>query len=69
MDCNLYDFMNTFGTNLGMNKAQRLQTGESSMTHAMVIVAVHLGKGGRPIRYRIENSWSDTAGDKGAFMV
>lgn len=35
MDCDLFDYANTFGTKLGMTKAQRLQTGESSMTHAM----------------------------------
>lgn len=35
MDTALFDYQKTFGTNLGMNKAQRLQTGESSMTHAM----------------------------------
>ncbi|CAD6587372.1 MAG: hypothetical protein CYPHOPRED_003901 [Cyphobasidiales sp. Tagirdzhanova-0007] len=68
MDCDLYDYANTFGTTLGMNKAQRLQTGESSMTHAMVIVAAHLDKTGTPVRYRIENSWSDAAGSKGYFV-
>lgn len=35
MDTNLFDYKQTFGTGLGMTKAQRLQTGESSMTHAM----------------------------------
>jgi len=68
MDCDLFDYGNTFGTKLGMTKAQRLQTGESSMTHAMVIVAAHLDSNGRPVRYRIENSWSDTAGTKGYFV-
>ena len=48
-----------------MTKAQRLQSGESSMTHAMVIVAAHLNADGKPVRYRVENSWSDTAGSKG----
>lgn len=35
MDTALFDFKKTFGTNLGMSKAQRLQTGDSFMTHAM----------------------------------
>lgn len=35
MDTKLFDYKQTFGTDLGMTKAQRLQTGESSMTHAM----------------------------------
>ena len=67
MDCDLFDYTNTFGTDLKMTKAQRLQTGESSMTHAMVIVAAHIDENGKPVRYRIENSWSDTAGSKGLF--
>jgi bleomycin hydrolase len=50
------------------NKAQRLRTGESSMTHAMVITAVHLDQNGRPVRYKIENSWSDAVGE-GAIMT
>jgi hypothetical protein len=35
MDTNLFDYKKTFGTDLGMSKAERLQMGESSMTHAM----------------------------------
>jgi bleomycin hydrolase len=34
----------------------------------MVITAVHLDDNGKPIRYKIENSWSDEAGNKGFFM-
>lgn len=43
--------------------------GETAMTHAMVITAVHLDEDGRPVRYRVENSWSDSAGDKGWFLM
>ncbi|KAK8853018.1 cysteine proteinase 1, mitochondrial [Kwoniella newhampshirensis] len=69
MDCDVYDISAAYGFTLGMNKAQRLETGESSMTHAMVITAVHLDASGRPVRYKVENSWSDTAGEKGWFMM
>jgi bleomycin hydrolase len=51
-----------------MNKAQRLQTGDSLANHAMVITAVHLDDNGKPVRYKIENSWSVDAGNKGFFM-
>lgn len=34
----------------------------------MVITAVHLDAAGKPVRYRVENSWGDAAGQKG-FMV
>lgn len=39
------------------------------MTHAMVITAVHIDAKGRPVRYKVENSWSDAAGEKGWFMM
>lgn len=35
MDDKLFDYENTFGVGLNMSKAERLSTGESSMTHAM----------------------------------
>lgn len=39
------------------------------MTHAMVISGVHLDSAGRPIRYKVENSWGDTAGNDGYFVM
>lgn len=69
MDTDLYDIKAAYGYSLNMTKAERLSTGESSMTHAMVITAVHLDDKGRPIKYKVENSWSDSAGEKGWFMM
>jgi bleomycin hydrolase len=53
----------------GLSKAERLQASESSMTHAMVITAVHLDDNGKPIRFKVENSWGDAVGDKGFFVM
>ena len=41
-DCR-YDFENVFGyvPNMGISKAERLRRGDSMMTHAMVLTAVH----------------------------
>jgi bleomycin hydrolase len=68
-DTEVYNYKLAFGYDLNMDKAQRLRTGESSMTHAMVITAVHLDTKGRPVRYKIENSWSEAAGEAGWFMM
>lgn len=69
LDTRLFDIKSAYGYTLNMSKAQRLIMGDSSATHAMVITAVHVGENGRPIKYKIENSWSDTVGEKGWFMM
>ena len=52
-----------------MSKADRLNTGESAMTHAMVISGVHLDETGKPVRYKVENSWGDAVGNKGCVQT
>ena len=49
----------------GLDKAARLEYGESVMTHAMTIQGVNLDAEGVPTRWRIENSWGDDNGKKG----
>lgn len=49
----------------GLDKAARLDYGESVMTHAMTLQGVNLDEDGAPTRWRIENSWSDEHGKKG----
>lgn len=64
-DLNLYNYELVFGVTAdGLSKAERLIFGESLMTHAMVLTAVH-DQGGQTKKWRIENSWSETGGDKG----
>ncbi|GAA5876731.1 hypothetical protein JCM16303_006266 [Sporobolomyces ruberrimus] len=60
----LWNLDDAFGVTLGMNKASRLQTGDSAMTHAMLITAVHI-ENGKPVRWRVENSWGPDACTKG----
>ncbi|KAF8589773.1 bleomycin hydrolase [Ramaria rubella] len=62
--------MNAFNIKLTLTKAERLQVNESALTHAMVIVAVHLNPDtGKPVRYKVENSWGKAVGDKGYFVM
>ncbi|KAJ5281230.1 cysteine protease [Penicillium angulare] len=69
MDADLTDLALGFNISLGMSKAERLASGESAMTHAMVITAVHLLDNGEPARWRVENSWGEAAGEKGWFVM
>ena len=68
MDNDAIDYELGFNIRLGLSKEQRLMTGESAMTHAMVLTGVHLVDG-RPVRWRVQNSWGETAGTKGWFVM
>lgn len=69
LDTDLFDYELGFNIKLGLTKAERLLTGESAMTHAMVLTAVHLDGDNKPVRWRIENSWSDAAGSDGYLVM
>lgn len=69
MDTDLFNLKAAYGFEYNMTKRERLEMGETSMTHAMVITAVHLDERGRPVRYKVENSWSDAVGNKGWYMM
>ena len=68
MDMNLYDYEKLFDTKFNMNKASRLEYGDSAMTHAMLFTGVDL-KRNTPRKWRVENSWGDKNGDKGYYLM
>ena len=68
MDMDLYDYENLFDTKFKMNKASRLEYGDSAMTHAMLFTGVDL-KRNTPKKWRVENSWGDKNGDKGYYLM
>lgn len=71
--CSLLTFpsppQRAFDISLTLSKADRLRVNESAMTHAMVISGVHLDKDGKPVRYKVENSWGPDAGEKGYYVM
>ncbi len=67
--CDALSVDRLFGTEFGMTKAERLDYGESLMTHAMVLTGVELDEAGQPVRWKVENSWGDEIGDKGYFVM
>lgn len=67
MDVDLWDYK-LIGYEPKQEKASRLVYHQSLMTHAMVITGVHL-EHGKPVRYRVENSWGADSGNKGYYVM
>jgi bleomycin hydrolase len=68
MDAALYDLGSLYGTKFEMDKAARLEYGETRMTHAMLFTGVDVVDG-EPRRWRVENSWGSEPGQKGFFTM
>ncbi len=60
-----FDYGTLFGTTFGMNKADRIATFDSGSTHAMTLTAVDLDANGKPIKWKVENSWGTESCHKG----
>jgi len=69
MDLSVYNYELVYDTSFALDKAERLDYGHSSMTHAMVLTGVDLNQDKKPLKWRVENSWGDTIGDKGYMMM
>ena len=69
MDTSLFDFNLFYGTDFSLDKASRLEYGESKMTHAMLFTGVDLDASGSPKKWRVENSWGDRNGEKGFYIM
>lgn len=69
MDRELFDYDLVYGSASTLDKAQRLDYGESLMTHAMVFTGVDLSDDGEPRKWRVENSWGDKSGEKGFYAM
>ena len=69
MDTDLFAFDLFYDTQFTMDKATRLEYGESKMTHAMLFTGVDLDLNGNPVKWRVENSWGDRNGEKGFYIM
>ena len=67
MDTAALDVDGLFGFSVEgcMDRAERLDYGESLMTHAMVLEGVNLDEAGRPTLWKVENSWGADHGRDG----
>ena len=69
LDLEVYDYELVYGTRFKLDKAGRLDYGHSRMTHAMVFTGVDIDDSGKPIKWRVENSWGTKLGDKGYLVM
>ena len=69
MDAKLFDMESFLNIKFGLNKRERLEYGESMMTHAMLIVGYNEDRYGNIDRWEIENSWGDKGGGKGYYTM
>ncbi len=67
-DDNAFDYKTMFGNDLDFDKGGMLDFRHSAMNHAMVITGVDL-KDGKPVKWKIENSWGSDNGHAGYYIM
>lgn len=70
-DLQVHDFRTLLDVDvqLELTKEQRLNYGESLMTHAMLFTGVSTDESGRATKFRVENSWGEDSGEKGYIVM
>ena len=68
-DTENFDYESLFGTTFNMTKAERISTFDSGSTHAMTLTAVDLAADGKPLKWKVENSWGGDWGQKGCLIM
>jgi len=69
LDTENYDYGSLLGTTFCMNKAQRISTFDSGSTHAMTLTAVDIDSNGKPLKWKVENSWGLSYGQNGCLIM
>ena len=68
-DLDNFDYASLFNTTFGMDKADRIATFDSGSTHAMTLTAVDLDADGKPLKWKVENSWGSDWGQQGCLIM
>ena len=65
LDVDNYDYESLFGVKFGMNKKERILSGESGSSHGMALVGVDTNENGNITKWLLENSWGRKSGHNG----
>lgn len=69
LDKDLFDIEGRLNIKFGMNKRERIEYGDSLMTHAMLITGYNVNEEGKIDRWQIENSWGTKGDSKGYYSM
>jgi bleomycin hydrolase len=69
MDTNLFNYEDLLNTKFSLDKGERLQYGESILTHAMVFTGVNIDDQDQAERWKVQNSWGEKVGEDGFFIM
>lgn len=65
----IFAYKESADVDIVMDKPTRLDYCDSAMNHAMVIHGVNCKENGEIVSYKIENSWGDSSGMKGYYIM
>jgi len=68
-DQGVQDYIDLFGVDISMDKADALAYGDQAPNHCMVFIGVNINKTGKPDKWKIENSWGDKRGREGYWTI
>lgn len=68
LDENSLLYETVFNQEINLNKEESMEYHEPILTHAMTLTGVHI-QNNKPIRWKVENSWGDTRGKEGYFVM
>ena len=69
LDSANFDYSSIMGTEFNMTKKERIMSFASMSSHAMTLMAVDLGKDGKPLKWEVENSWGSDYGYRGHLIM
>jgi bleomycin hydrolase len=64
----IYDYSPVYDADLRLTKKERLLLRDTSRNHGMVFIGVDV-EDGRPVKWRVENSWGTERGDGGKWTM